>query len=235
MPVVGKVLAICRYPVKSFGGERIPAVRVGGGGLRGDRTWFLRDRATGMKVTARQAPVILRFRARRLESEPGGLPRVRVATPEGEEWDVPSDRILSTVRELAGIEAAWEHSPVGEFDRTPIHLLSSATVRALERAAARKLDFRRFRPSLYVELSAEKPYGEDEWIGGRLRCGEAELAIVGPCERCEVASYDPDSGARDDALMSVLEREHGMMAGVYAGVLSAGVVREGDLLEFGRR
>ena len=52
--IVGRVVGLHRYPVKSMGGERIEAARITARGMEGDRAAALIDRATGRVVSAKR-------------------------------------------------------------------------------------------------------------------------------------------------------------------------------------
>ena len=52
--VVGRVVSLHRYPVKSMGGERLEAARLTARGMEGDRTGALVDRETGRVVSAKR-------------------------------------------------------------------------------------------------------------------------------------------------------------------------------------
>jgi MOSC domain-containing protein len=228
--IVGRVLAIHRFPVKGLAGERIPVVRIGRNGLRGDRTWYLRDRRSGMRITAQRTPGLLAFRARWLEAEPSGLPRVRVLTPHGEEWDVPSGRLLEELRRVSVPGADWAHAPEGKFEDAPIQILSVATVREIERAWGHPLDYRRFRPSIYVETVSGLPFAEEEWIERRLRCGTAEWEVVGATQLSTTVALDPETQAADSSLPALLQKLRRGRAGIGARSITPGTVREGDTI-----
>ncbi len=55
--LLGTVAEIWRFPVKSFGGERIPAVELDAAGIPGDRRLALRDATTG-KILSAKSPAI---------------------------------------------------------------------------------------------------------------------------------------------------------------------------------
>ena len=80
-------------------------------------------------------------------------------------------------------------SPLGTyFDAFPIHLLTTASLRALAaRNPAAQFDRRRFRPNLLVE-SPDGASGlvEFDWCGRRLRVGTVELSITMPAMRCSM-------------------------------------------------
>lgn len=52
--VVGRVVNLYRYPVKSMGGERLEAARITARGMEGDRAGALVDRETGRVVSAKR-------------------------------------------------------------------------------------------------------------------------------------------------------------------------------------
>ncbi len=83
--VVGTVAEIWRYPVKSMGGERVPAAFIGEGGLTGDRGWALYDEDAGQIRNAKLLPKLLQYEAF-YTREPGanGSAPVAINTPEGE-------------------------------------------------------------------------------------------------------------------------------------------------------
>ena len=86
--VVGSLLTISRFPVKSMQGESLQQADVDEGGVLGDRVYALVDTETGKVVTAKSVrlfPDLLRCSATYVEppqadSEP---PPVRIALPDG--------------------------------------------------------------------------------------------------------------------------------------------------------
>ena len=59
-----RVAQLWRYPVKSMQGEPLDTAVLEADGLRGDRTWALRDVTTGKVLTARREPRLLMATAR---------------------------------------------------------------------------------------------------------------------------------------------------------------------------
>jgi uncharacterized protein YcbX len=86
--VVGRVVGIWRYPVKSMMGEELIATAVTDRGLLGDRAFALVDEETGKVASAknpRRWPTLFDFRAAYVEP-PGDdrpLPPVRITLPDG--------------------------------------------------------------------------------------------------------------------------------------------------------
>jgi uncharacterized protein YcbX len=113
--IVGSVVSLWRYPVKSMLGEELNAAEVGDRGLLGDRAYALVDRVDGRVASAknpRKWPRLFEFRAAFVDPVRPGAPlsAVRITLPDGtvvasEDGDV--DALLSRVldREVT-LEAA---------------------------------------------------------------------------------------------------------------------------------
>lgn len=86
--VIGSVVALWRYPVKSMLGEELDEAVVTERGILGDRAYALLDRADGKLASAKNPKKwgqLLNFRASYLEppAEGGRLPPVRITLPDG--------------------------------------------------------------------------------------------------------------------------------------------------------
>lgn len=85
--MVGSVVSLWRYPVKSMLGEELTATEVGENGLLGDRTYALIDRVTGSLVSAknpRKWAKMFDCRAALAESSAGvDLSQVKITLPDG--------------------------------------------------------------------------------------------------------------------------------------------------------
>lgn len=86
--LVGEVVSLWRYPVKSMMGEELNATAVTERGLLGDRAYALVDNADGKAATAknpRKWPALFNYRATYVEPLQGAasLPAVRITLPDG--------------------------------------------------------------------------------------------------------------------------------------------------------
>jgi MOSC domain-containing protein len=86
--VVGSVVSLWRYPVKSMMGEELNAAAVTERGLLGDRAYALVDRSDGKVASAknpRKWPQLFDFRAAFVDTpRPGAkVPPVRITLPDG--------------------------------------------------------------------------------------------------------------------------------------------------------
>jgi uncharacterized protein YcbX len=101
--VVGSVVSLWRYPVKSMLGEELNAAEVSESGLNGDRAYALVDTSDGKVASAknpRKWPQLFDFRAALTDVETSGakVPLLRITLPDGtivnrEQADL--DQILS--------------------------------------------------------------------------------------------------------------------------------------------
>ena len=116
-------------------------------------------------------------------------------------------------------------------------LLGTASLRAIARATgADEVDGRRFRMNFGVDGLRE--HEEDEWLGRRLRLGEAIVVPQGNVGRCAVTTQNPLTGEPDldtlkalAAYRSGVETTEPLPFGVHAAVAEAGRVRVGDPVE----
>src|SRR5439155_285040 len=101
MPMeIGHVEAIFRYPVKSMGGERLEAARLGWHGIEGDRRLAFRrtdDRSGFPWLTASKLPDQLLFAPQRREDGAEGELPTHVRTREGKELPVFGEELATEV------------------------------------------------------------------------------------------------------------------------------------------
>ena len=116
-------------------------------------------------------------------------------------------------------------------------LLGTGSLRAMARTlGVDEVDGRRFRMNFGIEGLRE--HEEDEWLGLRVRLGEAVVVPQGNVGRCAVTTQNPDTGAPDlDTLKALAAYRPGIDAteplpfGVHAAVADPGRVSVGDRVE----
>lgn len=251
---VARVRAIHLSPIKSLGLMSAQRVSVTADGIPGDRAFVLLDaddQVATLRKYGRLALASSRFEPEQgtLELElpggrrvagmvEGGTPRTVVMFGRdlhGEVLDGPWGDALS---ELAGrpmrlMRVAGDDS--GQ-DASPMSLLSQESVDELGRRSglAAAPDPRRFRNTLLVEGAGA--HGEDAWVGGRVRAGEAVLRVLERDVRCSLTTRNPDTGVRDlDTLRLIAAYrppvDGDICFGVYADVEQPGVIAVGDPVE----
>ena len=250
MPV--HVTRISIAPVKALGLVHPAEVELGPRGVVGNRRFWLVDADRRLYNNKRNGPLV-RIRPEWDEATrelaltfPDGS-RVAGTVEPGEPFEVEMYGYPLASRRVAG---PWEDA-ISEYAGEPLTLLwadecapdrlyagtatlvSRASIAQLAaEAAADELDGRRFR--MLFEIDGVAANEEDEWIGRRVRAGDATLQIHGDVGRCVVTSHDPDTGVTTvDTLRALARyrregRTEPLPLGVYGSVAEPGVVRVGD-------
>jgi uncharacterized protein YcbX len=116
------------------------------------------------------------------------------------------------------------------FDVAAVHVLTTATLRRLQELyPGGRLDLRRFRPNIVIELaSGGSGFVENEWAGRSVGIGDdVRLEITQPCRRCVMTTLPQGDLPRDPAILRTTARYNDVNAGVYAAVRSEGRARQG--------
>jgi uncharacterized protein YcbX len=230
MTVVGRVVALRRYPVKSMAAEELDEVEVSWHGLAGDRRWaFIRDGQvhSGFPwLTIRQRPELAHYRPRLTEPERPNASAVLVRTPSGGELSVADPALAA---ELGSCVRVIKQDR-GVFDTFPLSLLTTQTVAGLGRLTGVELTACRFRPNLLVD-AAGSDFPEDGWVGRVLRIGGLRMRVDARDMRCVVITIDPVTLRRDPAILRAVARERDARLGVYGTIVAPGRVALGDPVE----
>jgi uncharacterized protein YcbX len=122
-------------------------------------------------------------------------------------------------------------SPLGTyFDAFPVHLLTTASLRALAaRTPGSNFDVRRFRPNIVIEPS-EGADGllEAGWSGKTLRIGAVTMSVAMQAMRCSMTTQAVGELPKDPAVLRTIVRDGNQNLGVYAVVTQPGALRVGD-------
>ena len=151
MTVVGRVVALWRYPVKSMAAEELDGTEVSWHGLAGDRRWaFIRAgqvRSGFPWLTIRERPELAHYRPRFAEPDRPNASLTLVRTPSGGELDVADPALAAELG--PGVRVIKQDR--GVFDTMPLSLLSAQTLAGLGRLAGTSLAAGRFRANLLVD------------------------------------------------------------------------------------
>ena len=222
MTVLGRVVALRRFPVKSMAGELLDAAEVGWTGLAGDRQYaFVRagDTSHFPWFTGRQWPGLLLCRAQYRGD------RVAVATPDGQVRDVTDPALQRSIEDAGRHALRLMRLSRGCYDAMPVSVLTTSLLRTLGEAHGAAPDALRFRANILVEAAD----GTDErgWTG-ELAVGGVRLRTTYPTGRCAMITIDPGSAARDPSLLRTVAQRFGGTTGLYAAVAAPGRVAVGD-------
>jgi len=249
------VAALAIYPVKGAAAVTLESFDIEACGPAADRRYCL-ARPGGRVFTQRDDASLARLRAlpqgERLSLDFDGErleigPEAFAATAEIRVWsrsatvrlaDAGSNAVFSrwfgTPLALAklGHPPQREGAPLAFGDAAALLVANAASLDALNAALPTPVPMARFRPNLVVAGAAA--YAEDGWR--MLRAGEAVLAPVHPCGRCEVITIDQAFGAvlGDEPLRTLARlrsRDGEAVFGVRYAVERTGRVRVGDRVE----
>lgn len=248
----GRVVGLWRHPVKSMQGEAVEHDELGALGLPFDRRWGVVDVETGKVLSAKREGKLLMAAARLA----GDTPEVRL--PDGE-WTAINkpgldDELSAWLGRPVALKAADASEPVGYqmnvdatddtspivdlpcppgtfLDALPVHLLSTASLRAMaNRHPDGEWDVRRFRPTVLVDVEGNGEFPEDAWIGSSIQVGGAEVTVVAPTVRCVMTTRAQPGLEWDLDIVNSVNRDHESNLGVYAVVSRPGRVAVGDPL-----
>lgn len=256
--MVGSIVSMWRYPVKSMLGEELNATEVMERGLRGDRAYALVDAETGAIISAklpRKWGVLFNCRAAL------DLPdQVKITLPDGsivmgDAADV--DEILSQAfgRQVKLSTAAPEapsiemYTPNIEgipdadaetnaairphtfFDAATVHLLTTATLNQFQSVMpTSRFETRRFRPNFVIQPeNSAAGFVENDWVGQTLAIGDqVRLSVTEPCPRCVMTTMPQAELPNDVDILRTIVKHNQGHVGIYASVVQGGTIRRGD-------
>lgn len=227
---VGTVAALRRYPLKSAMAEPMQRADLHWTGLHGDRTYaFVRadDTSDFPWLTARQAPALVRYAARYTGTDPKHAP-VTVTAPDGRAWDVRDPALVQHMAELAGCPVQLVRVGRGTYDAMPVSVLTDRQVGAVDAAHGAPVGAERFRANVLLTLDADAP-PEAAWAGRELCIGaKARVRLDWAIPRCAMVTIDPDTAARDPAVVRTVVQAFGNRVGTYCAVTAPGPLSVGD-------
>ncbi len=247
-----RVEALAIYPLKGAAAVPLERVELDAMGPRGDRRYCL-ARPGGRAFTQRDDASLARLRAElradglRLEfdgetlevgrDEFAGAARLRVWSREAaariarDAHNAVLTRWFGTPLQLARLERPLERqgAVLALGDAAALLVANAASLDALNACLDAPVPMARFRPNLV--LGGAAAYDEDGWE--RLSVGEAILAPVHACGRCEVTTIDQEFGAvvGDEPLRTLARlrmRDGEAVFGVRYRVEEPGIIRVGD-------
>lgn len=226
---VGRVVGLWRYPVKSMGGEALADIDVSWHGFAGDRRWaFVRNDVpqSGFPwFTIRERPDMSRYRPEFAEPERPDMSATRVRTPAGAVFDV-ADPALAAELHAGGVRAIKQNR--GVFDTFPLSLITTQSIARLGEMVGADLDVQRFRPNILVETLDASPFAEDAWVGSTIHIGSMRMRIDKRDGRCVVITIDPETAARNPAILRAVAQDRQGCLGVYGSVATPGRIAVND-------
>ena len=229
--MVGTVLSLSRYPVKSMAGERLQQAEVDARGLVGDRSWatYTAEGFIGSGKSTRRFRRVDELLSLRAWLGDDGVPRVVFPDDSEHRADDPAAAHALTALLRQPLQLRHE-ADVSHHDDSPVHLVTTAALRRLEQASGAPVDVARFRANLVLDVDGVG-FVEDDWQGRELALGPDVVLRLGPAmPRCVMVGLEqpPVGLAEDGRLLKTLGRVHDVEFGLQAFVVRGGALRVGD-------
>ena len=260
MGTVGTVESLWRYPVKSMRGEELDELFVGYAGVYGDRLFAFESSLSPRGFpffTGREQRQLIRYRphfrhperaarpvnySEALELSPNINPvsattadlMIDVETPDGNTFAIDDPQLIEHLQETTDQKhkLTLSRSEKAMTDCRPVSLFSVQTVRKIGEEIGLTVDKRRFRANIYLDLNGADGFAEDKLVGKSLRIGSRVVVQVLQRDgRCMMITIDPDTAEKAPAILKTVAQAHEGMAGVYAAVLTEGLIKRGDSVE----
>ncbi len=120
---------------------------------------------------------------------------------------------------------------VGYADAAPIHLISKASLKVLEKTIGRPWDEKRFRPNIVIDGNI--PFEEETWEN--VTIGQCSFRAQFPCKRCVFTTVDPETGLLDEQAQPLSglsrlrrERNEDIVFGIYLVPSQLGQIKLGE-------
>ena len=244
-----RVAALYRHPVKGLSAERLAAVELmAGETLPMDRAFALENGPSGFDPAAPAWKPKIKFLCLMKNARIAAL-STRYDDATGVFTVARDGRVIVVARlHDAGGRAAIErclqdymgeeargairvlHAPGHSFSdlaRKVVSIINLESIATLERALTDKVHPLRFRGNVYVE--GMPAWSEAGLVGRTLKIGSVRLRVVKPIPRCAATEVDPETAERDIDVPDALYRLTGEDdCGIYAEVIDAGKIAEGD-------
>lgn len=210
-----------RYPVKSMQGEELDVLPLDARGAVGDRVWavYTDDGGIGSGKTTRRfrrVPGLLDLAARSGED---GVPVLDLG--DAQPWSASDPATAARLSDRLGRDVTLHsEGDVPHHDDAPLHLVTTSAIAQLALRLGTELDPRRFRANLLVETAAGAGAVEQDWLGKRLRIGDAELRVTEPMPRCAMVGMEQPGIPHDARILQSLAAHDDLAFGVMVEVVS---------------
>jgi uncharacterized protein YcbX len=228
--VVGRVASLVVFPVKSTSGEVVAATPVTGRGVLHDREWaaYTADGGIASGKTSRRFRKVEGLMGWRstLPAEPGGAPFVH--DPEGVAYRADDPAASQALSRAFGVTLELRReSTVPHHDDCPVHLVTTSSLREVERLVGAEVAARRTRANIVLETEGEG-FVEDAWEGADLLIGEVVLRLGPGMPRCVMVDQPQVGVGAAVPVLTALGRAHDVLLGLQTEVVRPGVIAVGD-------
>lgn len=118
------------------------------------------------------------------------------------------------------------------FDIDMVHIITTSTINYLRKQAPEsRVEPRRFRPNIIIEVPDTEAFVENTWVGKTLTIGNVQLKVSQETKRCVMTTLSQGDLPKDPNILRTIVRNNAGSFGVYASVVKPGRVNIGDIVE----
>ncbi|WP_010281282.1 MOSC domain-containing protein [Bacillus timonensis] len=118
------------------------------------------------------------------------------------------------------------------FDIDMVHIITTSTINYLRKLAPEsRIEPRRFRPNMIIDVADTDSFIEKEWVGKILTIGSVQLKISQETKRCIMTTLAQGDLPKDPNVLRSIVRNNAGGFGIYASVVRPGKVSIGDRVE----
>lgn len=226
--LIGEVISLWRYPVKSLLGECLTNVDIDTRGVVGDRLFAISD-SEGKFGSGKNT--------RRFRRIDGLFSLSAQTTPKGVTITFPDDRSLlidapsvdnALSENLAQKVTLTKEEAISHFDDGALHIVTTSSLSALQsRLPDAEIRGERFRPNIIIDSM----HNEQDLVGKTVKIGRSSIEFTHLTERCRMVTMKQGDIQNKPEIIKHISQELDLHFGVYAKVLSAGDIRVGDKVE----
>jgi uncharacterized protein len=247
--VTATLSAIWRHPIKSHGRERLASVALTAGlAMPWDRHWAVAHDAARLGDAGAWAPCLNFSRGAKAASlmaieasldQASG--EVTLHHPDRPVLTFQPDHdeaaFLDWVRPICPTDRAQPERIVSagargmtDTDYPSLSILNVASNADLAMRMGTDLSPLRWRGNLWIDGLAS--WAEEGWVGCQITVGEVVFEVPEMIVRCKATTANPATGVIDADTLGGLTAARGHQTfGVYARVVTGGVIREGDMVQ----
>lgn len=124
-------------------------------------------------------------------------------------------------------------SPNGTFfDIDMVHIITTSTINYLRKLAPEsRIEARRFRPNIILEVPDTEAFVENDWVGKTLNFGNVQLKVSQETKRCVMTTLAQGDLPKDANVLRSIVRNNSGSFGVYASIVKPGSISIGDRVE----
>lgn len=159
--------------------------------------------------------------------------RVHLSTPSSSEVQFEG-YIPEEIEELDDKGTIFTRTSPNEtfFDIDMVHIISTSTINYLRKLAPEsRIEARRFRPNLIIEVPDTDAFVENSWVGKTVTIGEVQLKVSQETKRCIMTTLAQGDLPKDPDVLRTIVKNNAGSFGVYATVVKPGRVSIGDQIE----